>query len=587
MRGKKWVRRWQSLISCRWTVPLLVFALLGTHSGLLVWSATCHSPTLNEPGHLVAGLAHWEFRRFELFRVNPPLVRIVASLPVIATGYQADWSHFKNYPGARFESGLGRLLVAENGEQSVWMFTVARWACIPFSLLGGIVCFVWGRELYGTSAGLLSACLWCFCPNILGHGSLITPDVGATSTFVLACYAFWKWQHKPTIRKALITGSTLGVACLAKSTSLIILPSVFVALWAVMAVRGIARKRTLLQLCLMGVLGLYVIHLGYFFEETFVPLGKFEFVSESLAGPKASEGIAGNRFQGTVLESIPVPLPVSYVQGIDIQRRDFEHYGHPSFLRGEWREVGWWYYYLYGLLIKVPLGTWCIVLLAIFRWDLPLPAALWFPPLALFCLVSSQDGFSQHFRYVLPIFPFLFVFAGRAVSNVTPRRGGFSVIFLAWTMISSLGFFPHGLAYFNETVGGPPGGRWHMIHSSLDWGQDLLYLKRWQNAHPDIPVVKMLYFGEYEPANLGVQYLVPSIGADQQITLEPGWYAISINYLQGYPFTVSDRKGHLISIPMNACEKLKSREPNARAGYSIYLYKVDEFEEGAQETSQH
>ena len=33
-----------------------------------------------------------------------------------------------------------------------------------------------------------------------------------------------------------------------------------------------------------------------------------------------------------------------------------------SYLRGEWRKEGWWYYYLYGLAMKVPLGVWALAL---------------------------------------------------------------------------------------------------------------------------------------------------------------------------------------------------------------------------------
>lgn len=55
----------------RWAIVVL----LAIHTGLLAYSAYVHSPTLNEPGHLVAGLSHWKFGRFELYRVNPPLVR--------------------------------------------------------------------------------------------------------------------------------------------------------------------------------------------------------------------------------------------------------------------------------------------------------------------------------------------------------------------------------------------------------------------------------------------------------------------------------------------------------------------------------
>ncbi|HMO83603.1 MAG TPA: hypothetical protein PKC18_01650 [Lacipirellulaceae bacterium] len=69
-----------------------VVGLLLVHSALLAYSAYVHSPTLNEPGHLVAGLSHWKFGRFDVYNVNPPLVKMVAALPVMAVGYNEDWS---------------------------------------------------------------------------------------------------------------------------------------------------------------------------------------------------------------------------------------------------------------------------------------------------------------------------------------------------------------------------------------------------------------------------------------------------------------------------------------------------------------
>ena len=68
------------------------------------------------------------------------------------------------------------------------MFTLARWACIPFSLLGAYVCYRWAADLYGELAGAWSLVLWCFSPNILAHAQLITPDLGATALGVTAGY---------------------------------------------------------------------------------------------------------------------------------------------------------------------------------------------------------------------------------------------------------------------------------------------------------------------------------------------------------------------------------------------------------------
>ncbi len=66
----------------RLSALLSVYAL-AAHAGLLAYSAWRHSPVLTEVGQLPAGISHWELGRFDLYRVNPPLVRLVAALPVL------------------------------------------------------------------------------------------------------------------------------------------------------------------------------------------------------------------------------------------------------------------------------------------------------------------------------------------------------------------------------------------------------------------------------------------------------------------------------------------------------------------------
>jgi len=135
-----------------------------------------------------------------------------------------------------------------------------------------------------------------------------------------------------------------------------------------------------------------------------------------------------NRFINTWLGELPTPFPKNYLLGIDIQQHDFEDYGRPSYLRDQWRDHGWWYYYLYAVAIKVPLGLWLLGILAIISRrrhkvrpiaDSQQPTAkardefiLLFPAIVIFVVVSSQTGFSEHMRYVLPVFPFFFVWIG-------------------------------------------------------------------------------------------------------------------------------------------------------------------------------
>ena len=168
-------------------------------------------------------------------------------------------------------------------------------------------------------------------------------------------------------------------------------------------------------------------------------LKDFQFVSNALTG-QPKHGSPGNRFADSWLGTLPVPVPKQYLLGIDVQKRDFENFGRPSYLSGEGKKGGWWYYYLYGLAVKTPHGTQLLFLLAVamtivqYGWrcvsifdksqqqdaarggpagrDL---VALLVPAVAL--LVSSQLEFNHHLRYVLPIFGFLFVFIAATVSR--------------------------------------------------------------------------------------------------------------------------------------------------------------------------
>ena len=111
---------------CSATRATVVF-LLTAHATLLAWQAWRYSPTIDEPAHLVAGLSHWKFGRFELYRVNPPLVRLVAALPMLLVDPKTDWSGFTEAPYARPEFWLGTTFANANGLKTFWHFTLARW----------------------------------------------------------------------------------------------------------------------------------------------------------------------------------------------------------------------------------------------------------------------------------------------------------------------------------------------------------------------------------------------------------------------------------------------------------------------------
>ena len=562
-------------------MPILVPSFLAIQAGLLAYSATTHSPTELEPAFLASGVYHWKTGRFEPYRVNPPLARMVAALPVIAGGCRSDWRRFTPSAAVRTEFGIGSDFIASNGPDSTRLLVYARWVCIPFSLLGAWVACRWASELYGPSAGLITLILYVFEPSLLAHGELVTPDAACVSLGLASSYAFWRWLKRPSWRHALIAGICLGLVELTKLSWLILFP-LWPFMWFVWpyfsslatkfraAKLGPAPPRPptfnevqvfpptraiqFTQLAVIMFLGGYIINLGYCFDGTMTMLKKYEFSSSTLSGQAAGE--LGNRFADSIMGVLPVPFPRPYVEGIDLQKKDFEDYPKPSYLNGEWRRGGWWYYYCYGFLIKTPCGTLGLLALVIACRTILRSGgvsardefALFCPAVSILVLVSSQTEFNIHLRYAAPVVGFLLIFAGQskdvlnaclhlgkryfdriasdpdnssvtALSSLSSMTSGLVVgCLVISSVVSLLRVFPYHLAYFNETSGGPDRGYYHLLGSNFDWGQGLLSAERVMRKHPG--------FTEYLPAeqcalaiSLGISLHLPSYddlgGADE------------------------------------------------------------------------
>ena len=565
---------------------LVLWGMLLAQAGLLGWTASVAAPGPDERAHMVGGLFSWRFGRFDLYKVNPPLVELVSTAPVAAAGYAADWTEWDDRPGMRPQWEIGADWLAANGARGLRLFVLARWAVIPPVVLGGLGCFLWARDLYddppadgeavrtgekirtgepvrrhetmstGERAGLLACGLWCFNPSLLAHGALITPDAAAAGAGVWAGYTFWRFLKDQTPTAALLAGTLLGAANAVKTTW-VILFVLWPALWLLwtwaarrsaselaatngsapdagtlplVAAKGGAWKR-FGSLVLVLVTGVYLLNACYGFEGTFTRLGEFRFVSETLAGPVGAratpgdaDGVddgAGNRFAGTILSGVPVPVPRNWVLGVDVQRRDFER-PHRSYLFGTWRRGGWPHYYLAAFAVKEPLGLFAVLGLAAVAFTLrPVSrlrdeAVLLVPPLAVLALVSSQTNMSHHPRYLLPAYGFLFVWCGQAVRlagtggkrvfGVKVRRAsaGLLGVAAAACVVAGVWCVPYPHAFFNAAAGGPLAGHRHLAGSGLDWGQSAGALAAWQRAHPDRPLDGVELEGRLDPAVYGL-----------------------------------------------------------------------------------
>lgn len=177
--------------------------------------------------------------------------------------------------------------------------------------------------------------LWCFGPNIIAHAQLVTPDIPATVSGLAGTYVCWRYLRRGDWEHAIGAGLLLGVAQLTKFTLLILYP-----VWALLGLlhaldpnnhsfRALPLRRRLMQGLCIVVLSLLVLNVGYGFDGTGTPLGEYLFASRLFNGIPTEQDshdicTLGNRFRDTWMADLPVLLPVDYVSGIDVQRRDFE-----------------------------------------------------------------------------------------------------------------------------------------------------------------------------------------------------------------------------------------------------------------------
>ena len=246
-----------------------------------------------------------------------------------------------------------------------------------------------------------------------------------------------------------------------------------------------------------------------------------------------------------------------------------------SFLFGALSHGGWWYYFPAAFLVKTPVSTLALIAasLLLVRAGKPLglqEATFLLVPVLFTFLALTRLTLETGVRYVLPVYPFLFVLASR-LATVAPRSiamAGAILLAVTATAASQLRAVPHQLAYFNELVGGPAEGYRCLSDSNIDWGQALsdlgAYLER-----EKVPGIYLSYFGTASPEAYGVHYqLLPDfgrIGPPPTYELPPGMsrdlLAISVANLQGV--TCADPSLY---------HWLYERTPVAKLGYAIFVY---------------
>ncbi|MDR2705761.1 MAG: glycosyltransferase family 39 protein, partial [Planctomycetaceae bacterium] len=297
------------------------------------------SPVYNEYGRLASGQINIVSSDFSPFHVNPPLPNMLGALPSVllnaeyATPSDLGYSHF-----GRSEYKANLVFVQKNLNHRE-LLTLGRIISVAlFSVIGIFFCYVWSCSLSSYCPAFIAGLLWIFSPFIIGHGTLISPDVPSASLAVASIYFFWRWLKRPEMLEGFIAGIILGLAELTKFTLLIFYP-LFIFIWLIYRlpeIKTLGKKdwyQQFKQLVIMFIISVVIINMGYLFEGTGKFLGSYRFQTTLFTCCKTLEEVpsnGGNRFEKTPFAYIPMPLPSNYIQGIDTQRLDFER-GLPSY----------------------------------------------------------------------------------------------------------------------------------------------------------------------------------------------------------------------------------------------------------------
>jgi hypothetical protein len=261
--------------------------------------------------------------------------------------------------------------------------------------------------------------------------------------------------------------------------------------------------------------------------------------------------------------------------------------GHAAFFLGQYSKTGWLLYFPVAFLIKTPVPSIALILgsLLLFRAGTPLrlrEGLFLLLPVGIVLGLMIPAKINIGVRYLLPIYPFLFVCAARLATLSFPRPWlgpvalGVPVLL---TAASSLAQAPHQLAYFNELIGGPDKGDEYLADTNIDWGQDLKGLKEYMDRQ-ELPMVYLAYFGTAPPEEYGIRYQeAPTFAA---VT----WPARSSERLSPrerrhvLAVSVTNLQGVYLGEPGPYHFFYQKRVPVAKVGHSIWVYDLAHDAEG-------
>ncbi len=506
------------------------------------------APTADEYSYISTAYIYVQTGDFRLDRTHPPLLRLLMGIPLqladihLPPLQQNKWDTLEsNMLG--YVIGWEMLLGGENDWR--YLATLARLPILILSCGLAALLYVWAKHLYGQNGALISLFLYTFSPNILAHASLATMDLGVSFFFAASLFAVYNYWLYPNRRLLILTGLVFGLALAAKVTAILLFLPLLAGLllaerkryesWSAIPVKRFAVIPAVMTgcafICLLFIYG-FPFNSFYYFDT----LENVIFKSTQTPGGE------------------PVP--------------GMPHTNYAFYLLGEYSTSGWFYYYLVAILVKTPLAVFGLLIFTFIwckqRWN-GTADILIAGTILLIIAASMLTRVNIGLRHVLPLYPLLFLYLGRAALIENRRIRGMVVpVFLLWYAAASIWISPHYLAYFNEAAGGPDNAHYILDDSNIDWGQDLAALKDVQAQDPNEPFYVATNWMLNPPA---FGYHAERLRKEHIQTPPTGLVAVGIHW--AIRQRIHERSPYYF-------DWLEQYEPIGHVGHSILLYRFNE-----------
>jgi hypothetical protein len=402
-----------------------------------------------------------------------------------------------------------------SGQHYQRILTLGRLGILPFFWIASLVVFLWAGRCAGPLAALIATLLFTTLPPVLAHSGLITTDMALTAMVAAAAYAGVLWSEKPSRWRTVALGLTVALAVVSKLSAIPYLAAAWFPMYAWHLYRarpglgGAAylvgreiRSRWLSAAAALAVASLTVWAV-YSFH-----FGPVEYLHSRLPAPEFFGGLA------------------------EVWKHNRD--GHASYLLGQRRHIGVWYFFPVTLAVKTPLAMllmllWTPWLVRRMRGRASVATAVAFSAAVLLFAMTTRINIGV--RHVLPVYVGLAIVCGAAAACVLQdqaqdwRPMGFAMLaLLVWHVASGALQHPDYLPYTNEIAGNHPED--FVGDSDLDWGQDM---KRLGEYFARIGVAEITF----KPYNITYVTMggppLPRMLPGAWDKPSPGWNAVSLS----------------------------------------------------------